>query len=144
MALDKSQVNSLFGGAKGAPHKNSHIDEKGENQNSIEHQEDPVEELESEDSSQPKYDTLDKVTVLLKPEHKEALDRAAKKILRYRSKKLKGSSDKERITANTLIRCLVEIFLCAESKGEMEILRSEKEAQAWVSKTLERYLSKTP
>ena len=59
-----------------------------------------------------KWQQFDKVTALLTSEQKEGLAHSiAKRLMKHRSKELKGNEDKERITANTLIRALIrELF----------------------------------
>jgi hypothetical protein len=76
------------------------------------------------------------VTTLLTEEQKEGLDRVARKIMKYRASSMKGQSEKERITANTLIRALIESFLKKEGKASMEILASEEDVQKWVEDVL--------
>ena len=82
----------------------------------------------------PKWQSLDKVTVLLTTEQKEGLDRVAKKLMKYRSRDLKGDENKERITANVLIRALVENFLSKEESIPMEVLSTEKDVLAWAKR----------
>ena len=74
------------------------------------------------------------MTVLLTTEQKAGLDLVAKKIMKYRSKEAKECEVKERITSNTLIRCLVDHFLQMESFIQMEALQSENDVQAWIGK----------
>jgi len=132
MAIDSQETkNSLFGGLKKDPIINQ-----------PEHQATPEKinkeiisiEEKSNDSEQslPKWQSLDKVTALLTTEQKEGLDRVAKKIMKYRSRNLKGNESKERITANTLIRGLIENFLALEDSLQMEILSSEEDVYKWI------------
>lgn len=83
-------------------------------------------------SNNSKWQTLDKVNVLLTTDQKDGLDRVAKKIMKHRSKQLKGRDGKERITANTLIRALIDHFLELEGSFETEVMLSEKDVQEWV------------
>lgn len=85
-------------------------------------------------SALPKWQTFDKVTTLLTSDQKEGLDRIAKKLMKYRSKQLKGLDNKERITANTLIRSLIDNFLELEDSLHFETLTSEKEVKEWIAK----------
>lgn len=132
MAINPQETkNSLFGGLKKDP-----IVIQPEYQapsEEINKEVVPVEE-NSIDSDQalPKWQSLDKVTALLTTEQKEGLDRVAKKIMKYRSRDLKGNDSKERITANTLIRGLIENFLALEGALKMEILSSEEDVHAWI------------
>lgn len=64
------------------------------------------------DPSKAKYLSFDKVTVLLKNEHKTFLDLLAKRIHKSRI----PSHRAERITANTIIRCLIDLL--NENQGE--------------------------
>ena len=146
MAIDTGETkNSLFGGIKKTAKQSSTIDavvlKKEETQENIteikeqKKQEDAVYTLAGE-TIQPKWQTFDKVTALLTSEQKEGLDRIAKKIMKFRSKVLKGESEKERITANMLMRALINNFLQMEesSQTQMEILSSEKDVNEWVKK----------
>lgn len=84
--------------------------------------------------SKPKWQQLDKVTVLLSTEQKEGLDRVAKKLMKFRSNELRGIEEKERITANTILRSLIDNFLCLEDSLQLETLTSEKEVKEWIAK----------
>lgn len=97
-----------------------------------------VEEPSAVTEQIPKWQSLDKVTVLLTAEQKEGLDRVAKKVMKFRSRDLKGNDSKERITANTLIRALVENFLRLEDSMQMEVLSSEEDVHEWVKALLSR------
>jgi len=55
----------------------------------------------------PKYQTFDvRLTVLLKDEHLDFLEKLAREIKKNRTREFR----KERITKNTLIRCFIEAF----------------------------------
>jgi hypothetical protein len=82
--------------------------------------------------NKPKWQTLEKVSVLLSAEQKEGLDKIAKRIMRSRSEATKGNQDKERITANTLMRVLIDAFLEREKDLPMKIITNEDEARLWV------------
>lgn len=145
MAIDTSDTkNSLFGGLKkSVGHSiatNNPSSEKPEQLQSkcatevnlpIQTNNPPQTE-----QTQPKWQTFDKVTTLLTSEQKEGLDRIAKKLMKFRVKALKGESDKERITANTLIRALIENFLKLENSLQLEVLITEDEVKAWIQKAL--------
>lgn len=68
-----------------------------------------------------------KVTVLFTTEQKEGLDRIAKKLMKYRSKQLKGYANKERITSNMLIRALIQNFVKRENLIELSALSNEED-----------------
>lgn len=93
---------------------------------------DPKIKNEQVKKNNPKWLSLDKVTVLLTTDQKDGLDRVAKKIMKRRSKQLKVSDNKERITTNTLIRALVNHFLEIEESFESEVLLSEQDVQKWI------------
>jgi mannitol/fructose-specific phosphotransferase system IIA component (Ntr-type) len=140
MALDPETRNSLFGGLKQSlkeqPKKEiPHVELTG---NLEETQQPEVAKktavAPARKQKSPKWQTLDKVTVLLTTEQKEGLDRVARKLMRYRSSELKGRDDKERITANTLIRGLVEVFLQSERAIQLETLSSEDDVCEWLAK----------
>lgn len=79
----------------------------------------------------PKYQTFDKVTTLLTTEQKERLDRVAKKIMKRRAMAPKGS-DSERVTANTVIRALIDNFLAVEESFQHGVLYSENDVSEWI------------
>lgn len=124
MALDKDTGSTLFGGIKKSADKDRFKNTS------------PIKEIKKqpEEHSQARWKQLDKVTALLEPEQKEALDRISKSIMKYRSNALKGNDNKERITANTLIRALIDNFVQVVDKLDMEIISSEEEACEWVGK----------
>ncbi len=129
MALDIGEAkNSLFGNMKSSAKKVEPEDELLKF--------DKPEEINTPESEQgnPKWQTLDKVTVLLTTEQKIGLDRIAKNIMKFRSKELKGNDEKERITANTLIRALVENLISIEASILMEVMSSENDVQKWVKR----------
>ena len=74
------------------------------------------------------------MTVLLSTEQKEGLDKIAKKVMKYRSDATKGSQEKERITANTLMRVLIDAFLERENQLPIEVITNEETARKWVEK----------
>lgn len=152
MALDiEATSNTLFGNIK--KHQiNVTVNEESKTQkmpseevnNSAPHQEIKENEesfnssklnlaiLPASSTNKPKWQSLDKVTVLLSSEQKEGLDKIAKKIMKYRSEATKGNQDKERITANTLMRVLIDAFLDREHLLPMEVITSEESARKWI------------
>jgi hypothetical protein len=54
--------------------------------------------------------------------------------MKFRSRNLKGNDSKERITANTLMRALIDIFLEKENHLSMEILVDEDDVRKWITK----------
>lgn len=144
MAIDTSETkNSLFGGIKKTAKQSSAAEhlvfQIEENQEDTVEIKTPTKQEESvhtqvTGAAQPKWQTFDKVTALLTSEQKEGLDRIAKKMMKFRSKALKGESEKERITANTIIRALINNFLQLEESVQMEILTSENDVNEWIKK----------
>jgi hypothetical protein len=146
MAINTNDTkNSLFGGLKKAikpvPQEEDLIQEKifqepekeTKQESSSPYISNPIEH-NPDISTLPKWQTLDKVTTLLTSDQKEGLDRIAIKLMKYRSKQLKGLDNKERITANTLIRSLIDNFLELEDSLQFETLTSEKEVKKWIAK----------
>lgn len=87
----------------------------------------------------PKWQSFDKVTALLTSDQKNGLDQIAKKLMKYRSRELKGIEEKERITANTIIRALIENFLKVENFIDLEVLSSEADVLEWVKKAFKTH-----
>ena len=146
MALDTSKAkDSLFGNIKKAKEPQSieteiksetlshHVDLAPSiaEVNKQETEENRVEELA-------KWRQFDKITALLTSEQKEGLDRVAKKLMKHRSKELKGNENKERITANTLIRALIDNFLKNESSFQFEVLVNESDVCDWLSRMMKK------
>jgi hypothetical protein len=119
MALDRAAGDSLFGNIKKKPALQS--DTTAEIVSSNEHPE----------KIRAKWQTFDKISVLLTPEQKEGLDRLARKLMKSRPK---GAG--ERITANMLVRSLIENFLALEDSLKLEALKSEDEVQDWMKRML--------
>jgi hypothetical protein len=82
---------------------------------------------------QPKWENMEQHTVFLAPGQKDWLDTMAKKIMRAR--KGSGKSDRERITANTLLRC---ILACAieDLQDQFPVIQNEEELMAWLYKNI--------
>jgi hypothetical protein len=137
MALDtKETQNSLFGGLKKKKEETPAVKIKSEAPTESESQ--PKGSSVTVKESKAKWQQLDKVTVLLTTEQKEGLDRVAKKLMKFRSNQLKGIEEKERITANTILRSLIDNFLEQEDVLQLETLTSEKEVREWTSKVFKR------
>ena len=139
MAIDtQTTKNSLFGGLKKEPIIIQPETEEIEDRPAVEEKQAKADPQDTKshlpEAALPKWQSLDKVTVLLTSEQKEGLDRVAKKLMKYRSRDLKGDENKERITANVLIRALVENFLSKEESIPMEVLSTEKDVLAWAKR----------
>lgn len=129
-ALDTEEAsNSLFGNikkhAKLAP-------EIQDNPNKIAIPE-KESTLTSDEISLAKWQNFDKVTVLLTSEQKDGLDKIAKSIMKYRVKSGTSTADRERITANTIVRALIDNLLENKSRLTQEIINNEKEVHKWLS-----------
>lgn len=74
----------------------------------------------------PKWKTLEKVTVLITSEQKDAVDDLARQIMRFRSQVKKTVGEKERITSNTIIRALLDNFIAHVSSLAIESIPNEK------------------
>ena len=132
MALDKDTGSTLFGSIKkSAETKQDPVPTT----QSITHTQDST-PVYQDSISTPKWQSLDKVTVLMTADQKEGLDRIAKKLMKHRSKVLKGKDDKERITANTIMRAIIENFLKHENMMELEVLTTEDDVNAWIEKLM--------
>ena len=85
-----------------------------------------------------KWHILDKVIVPLTMQQKEGLDRIAKQLMRERSKNAlyKERKDRERITANTLMRALADILLEEGIFNEVPAVYSEEETKSWLKQIL--------
>lgn len=121
MALDKTAGDTLFNLSKKAPKPHHNI---------------PDTPIEEPPLPAPKWQQLEKVTVLLTEEQKAGLDRLAKKIMRYRSPNKQKNSNRERITTNTLLRALVDNFLSHSEQMEMQVMETEKDVLDWIRKAL--------
>lgn len=122
MAIDQEETkNTLFGNIK----KHAKVKDS------------PKEEvrIESKKEAQPaKWETLDRVTVLLTEEQKDGLDKLARKLMKFRARETRGNPGKERITANTFIRVLIDNLLEREAGLPLEVISSEEELKLWTSK----------
>ena len=82
--------------------------------------------------SLPKWKRLEKVTVLLTNEQRDAIEDLARQVMRFRSKESLPKEDRERITANTVVRALLDGFICKASSLEMEAISNEDELKEWL------------
>jgi hypothetical protein len=85
---------------------------------------------EEETQELPKWKTLEKVTALITPKQRDALDRVAKGAMRNRYRiPHKG---RERITANTVLRALLEILADEIPTVEIPPLNNEDSVTDWI------------
>jgi hypothetical protein len=87
-----------------------------------------------EPASLPKWKRLEKVTVLLTNEQRDAIEDIARQVMRFRSKEPQSASDRERITANTVVRALLDGFICKVPSLEMESISNEDDLKRWVGR----------
>ena len=85
-------------------------------------------------SSLPKWKRLEKVTVLLTNAQRDAIEDMARQVMRFRSKEPVPKEDRERITANTVVRALLDSFMCKSSLLEMEAISNEEELKRWIER----------
>ena len=84
-------------------------------------------------SKLPKWKTLEKVTILLTPEQKDCIDDMARKIMRFRQKAKIPLDEKERITANSVVRALLDNFMSQVSGLELQHIHTEEDLKHWIS-----------
>jgi hypothetical protein len=89
-------------------------------------------DMDDIDENKTKYSQLDKVTVLLKTRHKMFLDALSKQIMKKRVPK----KDSERITANTLIRCLIEYLEINHKHVDWSNIHNENELKDLLEKSI--------
>lgn len=131
MALEQGTGDSLFGSAKKKAEQSPMMPIPAlKMQNMVQLEGEHV----TEEANPAKWQNLDKVTVLLASHQKEGLDRIAKKLMKHRSKALQGVEEKERITANMLIRAMSEVLLEKENNMDLATLASEKDVIEWLRK----------
>lgn len=118
MVLDKEETkNSLFGGLKESSTPTS---------TSPKTKEVP----KSATSNLPKWRTLEKVTVLLTNQQRDAVEDLARTIMRHRSSSDIKSEDRERITANTVVRALIDNLIETIPQLKIEDIRNEDELKS--------------
>lgn len=91
-------------------------------------------EFKDMDTNKPKHKQLEKVTCLLKYEQKFLLDFLAKKIHKERIPNQKS----ERITANSLVRVLVDILNEKQNDISLSNIQNEEELKAEIKKCMTR------
>jgi hypothetical protein len=120
MPIDRNEAkNTLFGGLK-----KSHTPEEKKQQT--------PKENKFASSELPKWRTFEKVTVLLSSEQKDAIDELSKKFMRYRSQQASTPESRERITANSIFRSLLSIFIEKSKSLDMTAVQNEEELAEWV------------
>jgi hypothetical protein len=84
----------------------------------------------------PKWKTLEKITVLLTNQQRDAIEDLARTIMRYRPQESTFKEDRERITANTVVRVLIDILIETVPSLKMQELRNEDELKSWLRQLL--------
>ncbi len=123
MAIDREETkNQLFGGFQ-----KSRTSE-------VQKEKDPAISIDkSETSKLPKWKTLEKVTILLTSEQKDHMDDVARKLMRFRHKGCSPLDDKERITANSVVRVILDNVIERIDALEIQNIRTENELKTWMS-----------
>lgn len=81
----------------------------------------------------PKWKTLEKITVLLTSEQRDAMDDLARTLMRFRSHGNLSKDERERITANTIFRALLDNFLSKANSLDIEAIQNEDELRKWIN-----------
>ena len=123
MAIDKDETKkSLFGGLK--------------QQAALEVPKPVTREVKESDSPQvsesrttelPKWKTFEKITALITAQQRDAIEEFAKKIMRSRTSKKTAANKRERITANTVLRALLDIFIYKAHDLKIDTIDNEDE-----------------
>jgi hypothetical protein len=132
MALDRDTAkDTLFGNFKKqadfTPNSsdNNHPINEAENKHVESEDRHAVEQREI-----PKWQTLEKITTLLTLEQKDGLDELAKKIMKSRAKD--STEIRERITANTILRALLDNFLLITKNAKTGSIQNEDQLREWI------------
>jgi len=80
----------------------------------------------------PKWKTLEKVTVLLTNQQRDAIEDLARAIMRHRPHASASKEDRERITANTVVRALIDNLIETLPSLKMGEIKNEEELKVWL------------
>lgn len=86
----------------------------------------------------PKWKTLEKVTVLLTNQQRDAVEDLARTIMRHRTSNDKSSIDRERITANTVVRVLIDNLIDIIPTLKIRNIDNEAELKIWLQQMLQK------
>ena len=86
----------------------------------------------SQSAELPKWKTLEKVTVLLTNQQRDAIEDIARQLMRFRSQGERLKEERERITANTIVRALIDNFLERVPQLEVKATANEEEVKRWI------------
>jgi hypothetical protein len=127
--------NSLFGGLKSSTPKAEKKQQTSEvakldtcKLKTVEHQQLP----QVQTPALPKWKTLEKVTVLLTNQQRDAIEDLARAIMRNRSQSNPSKDDRERITANTVVRALIDNLIETISELQIKEIQNEDELKLWL------------
>lgn len=81
----------------------------------------------------PKWQTFEKVTVLLTTDQRDAVEEFSRKIMRQRKSKLKDLDSPERITSNSIIRAILDNAIERIKNVETPALANEESLKIWMS-----------
>jgi hypothetical protein len=124
MVIDAEETKrSLFGGLKSSTPKTETPS--------------TPEVLNSRTSNLPKWKTLEKVTVLLTNRQRDAIEDLARIIMRKRPQASSSKEERERITANTVVRALIDNLIETVSSLKMQDIKNEDELKLWLRQLFE-------
>jgi hypothetical protein len=79
-----------------------------------------------------KSDNLERFFVRMTCEQRDVMDSVSKKLMRFRPKPREHEGERERITANCILRALVENFMERYQALEMKAIMTERDLYEWV------------
>lgn len=80
-----------------------------------------------------KIDDLERFFVRMTCDQRDALDNLSKRLMRFRPKPGQYQGERERITANCIMRALVDNFMKRYHLLDIEPIMTEKDLHEWVS-----------
>ena len=121
MVIDAEETKkSLFGGLKSSTPKSKNLQ--------------TPEVANSATTCLPKWKTLEKVTVLLTNQQRDAIEDLARSIMRHRPQASPSKEDRERITANTVVRALIDNLIETVPSLKMEEIKNEDDLKLWLGR----------
>ena len=89
-------------------------------------------------SNIPKWKTLEKVTVLLTNQQRDAVEDLARTIMRHRSSGDPAKAERERITANTVVRALIDNLIDTIPALKIQEISNEEELKSWLQQVFRK------
>ena len=133
MGIDQEETkNTLFGGLKKSASSGAHHSRSSKAKKSDASE--VKKSLTPEVEAMPKWKTFEKVTVLMTTDQRDALEETARKLVRFRSAQAFPPEEKERITANTIARALLDNFMERIDSLAMDSVKNEEDVRAWLKK----------